>query len=43
MPLANPWLLGLSARFQNDPEATELYEAEDIGEEMICHGPDVGV
>ncbi|MEZ0467256.1 hypothetical protein C6W91_11700 [Phaeobacter sp. SYSU ZJ3003] len=34
---------GLSARFQNDPEATELYEAEDIGEEMICLGPDVGV
>ncbi|MGR3758623.1 hypothetical protein ACUXV3_00600 [Roseobacteraceae bacterium NS-SX3] len=34
---------GLTARFENDPEATELYEAEDIGEEMICHGPDVGV
>ncbi len=34
---------GLSARFENDPEATELYEADDIGEEMICHGPDVGV
>ncbi|GGH22076.1 hypothetical protein SAMN05444007_102313 [Cribrihabitans marinus] len=34
---------GLIARFQNDPEATELYEAEDIGEEMLCYGPDVGV
>ncbi|MCA0872048.1 hypothetical protein LCL97_14505 [Seohaeicola saemankumensis] len=34
---------GLTARFNNDPEATELYEAEDIGEEMLCYGPDVGV
>lgn len=34
---------GLIARFENDPEATELYEAEDIGEEMLCYGPDVGV
>ena len=34
---------GLIARFQNDPQATELYEAEDIGEEMLCYGPDVGV
>lgn len=34
---------GLVARFENDPEATELYEAEDIGEEMLCYGPDVGV
>lgn len=34
---------GLVARFEDDPEATELYEAEDIDEEMICHGPDVGV
>lgn len=34
---------GLSARFQNDPETTELYESDDIGEEMICLGPDVGV
>lgn len=34
---------GLIARFEGDPEATELYEAEDIGEEMICYGPDVGV
>ncbi|MEX0316957.1 MAG: hypothetical protein AB3N21_03345 [Ruegeria sp.] len=34
---------GLIARFQGDPEATELYEAEDIGEEMLCYGPEVGV
>ena len=34
---------GLIAQFEGDPEQTELYEAEDIGEEMICHGPDVGV
>ena len=34
---------GLIARFEGDPEATELYEAEDIGEEMLCHGPEVGV
>ena len=34
---------GLIARFENDPEATELYEAEDIGEEMLCYGPEVGV
>ena len=34
---------GLIARFEDDPEGTELYEAEDIGEEMLCYGPDVGV
>ncbi|WP_424979681.1 hypothetical protein [Leisingera sp. S232] len=34
---------GLTARFGDDPTATELYEAEDIGEDMLCHGPDVGV
>ncbi|TDK43239.1 hypothetical protein E1832_17760 [Antarcticimicrobium luteum] len=34
---------GLVARFEDDPDATELYEAEDIGEEMLCYGPDVGV
>lgn len=34
---------GLIARFENDPEATELYEAEEIDEEMICYGPEVGV
>lgn len=34
---------GLIAQFENNPEATELYEAQDIGEEMLCYGPDVGV
>lgn len=34
---------GLTARFENDPTATELYEAEDIGEDMLCLGPEVGV
>ncbi len=34
---------GLIARFENNPQATEIYEAEDIGEEMLCYGPDVGV
>lgn len=34
---------GLIARFENDPEGTELYEAEDIGEDMVCYGPEVGV
>jgi len=34
---------GLIARFENDPQATELYEAEDIGQEMVCLGPKVGV
>lgn len=34
---------GLNARFENDPLATELYEAQDMGEEMLCHGPEVGV
>ena len=34
---------GLTARFEGDPTATELYEAHEIGQEMICHGPEVGV
>lgn len=34
---------GLVARFEDDPGSTELYEAKDIGEEMICYGPEVGV
>lgn len=34
---------GLVAQFEGDPEKTELYEAEDIDEEMLCYGPDVGV
>ncbi|WP_377188809.1 hypothetical protein [Ruegeria meonggei] len=34
---------GLAAQFEGDPAQTELYEAEDIDEEMVCYGPDVGV
>lgn len=34
---------GLIAQFENSNEATELYEAQDIGEDMLCYGPDVGV
>jgi hypothetical protein len=34
---------GLIARFENNPAATELYEAQDVGEEMICLGPKIGV
>jgi hypothetical protein len=34
---------GLLAQFEGDPAQSELYEAEDIDEEMICYGPDVGV
>ncbi|WP_298932615.1 hypothetical protein [uncultured Ruegeria sp.] len=34
---------GLIAQFEGDPQATELYEADGIGEEMICYGPEVGV
>lgn len=33
----------LIARFENVPGATELYEAEDLGEEMICLAPNLGV
>lgn len=34
---------GLIARFENNPETTELYEAQDTDEEMICLGPKIGV
>ncbi|MFD3191349.1 hypothetical protein ACFMPD_13875 [Sedimentitalea sp. HM32M-2] len=34
---------GLIARFEDNPDATELYEAQDIGQEMLCYGPDTGV
>lgn len=34
---------GLIATFANDPDSTELYEAQDVGEEMICLGPKIGV
>lgn len=34
---------GLIASFENDPASQTLYEAEDVGEEMICLGPKIGV
>ncbi|MBB4174321.1 hypothetical protein [Sulfitobacter noctilucicola] len=34
---------GLIARFENNPTTTELYEAQDIGEKMLCLGPKIGV
>ncbi|WP_437436789.1 hypothetical protein [Ruegeria arenilitoris] len=34
---------GLIAQFEGNPDTTELYEAEDINEEMVCLGPEVGV
>lgn len=33
----------LIARFQNTPGTTELYEAGDLNEEMVCLGPRIGV
>lgn len=34
---------GLAARFENDPEAPELYEARQSSEPLNCPGPGVGV
>ncbi|MEO9514436.1 MAG: hypothetical protein ABJH45_26940 [Paracoccaceae bacterium] len=34
---------GLIARFINDPGSTDLYEAQELGDEMVCLGPKVGV
>ena len=34
---------GLRATFTNEPETTELYEAQDVGREFICYGPKIGV
>jgi hypothetical protein len=34
---------GLIARFEDNPTTTELYEARNTDEEMICLGPKVGV
>ena len=34
---------GLIARFENDPTKTDLYEAEDMDEKMLCLGPKTGV
>ncbi|MDD9738705.1 MAG: hypothetical protein RID15_03680 [Marinovum algicola] len=34
---------GLVARFEDDPESTELYEARQNDEPMMCLGPEIGV
>lgn len=34
---------GLIARFENDPDQTELYEVRRSREPLLCPGPDVGV
>ena len=34
---------GLIATFAGDPPGSELYEAQDMGEELLCLGPKVGV
>ncbi|MGR3712328.1 MAG: hypothetical protein ACU0A6_04325 [Shimia sp.] len=34
---------GLSARFEDETNGTELYEIEATGEDMLCLGPEVGV
>lgn len=33
---------GLGARFQNDPEGSELYETRQSEKPLVCPGPDVG-
>lgn len=33
---------GLAARFENDPDATELYEVSQSPDPLFCPGPDVG-
>ena len=33
---------GLIAQFQNSEDLGTLYEAQDLGEEMLCLGPKVG-
>lgn len=34
---------GLVARFENDPAAVELYEADEGDRPLLCLGPEVGV
>jgi len=34
---------GLTAQFENEVGSTELYEADDRGQEMLCLGPKIGV
>ncbi len=33
----------LTARYENDPSSTELYETRQSDEPLYCKGPDVGV
>jgi len=34
---------GMIARFENDPNLTELYEVEKSVEPLMCLGPEIGV
>lgn len=34
---------GLAARFEGRGDVIDLYAAEDLGREMLCLGPEVGV
>lgn len=34
---------GLVAIFMNEPSSIDLYEAQDVESELVCHGPKVGV
>lgn len=34
---------GLRARFTNDPQSTDIYEALESDEDLVCLGPKVGV
>lgn len=34
---------GLRALFEDNPQGTELYEASDSDEPMLCMGPEIGV
>ena len=34
---------GMRARLGDDPEEIPLYQAEELDDEMMCMGPDVGV
>jgi len=38
-----PAPVGLMARYENDPTATELYELRRSDEPLVCRGPKVGV
>ncbi len=34
---------GLIARFENEPDTTDLYEAQNTDQELVCLGPKIGV